>query len=159
MGRWNSWFSTSFFLWFLLGLLLDNDQWFWYCCGYQKKEVESMKRELLDNGNIWQKSDGRWIGILNIWMMMLIMMKMMTLMTMNNTSDFLCEQPDSRPVSPCFALCVVCWRRARKYPSKLFTLFLSVCCGFWTVHYIKRFKSTSIFAYCARPFYNTRSVL
>ena len=22
-----------------------------------------MKRELLDNGNIWQKSDGRWIGI------------------------------------------------------------------------------------------------
>ena len=24
-----------------------------------KKEVASMKRELLDNGNIWQKSDGR----------------------------------------------------------------------------------------------------
>ena len=22
-----------------------------------------MKRELLDNGNIWQKSDGRWIGM------------------------------------------------------------------------------------------------
>ena len=22
-----------------------------------------MKRELLDNGNIWQKSDGRWIGL------------------------------------------------------------------------------------------------
>ena len=28
-----------------------------------KKEVEMMKRELLDNGNIWQKSDGRWIGM------------------------------------------------------------------------------------------------
>ena len=25
-----------------------------------KKEVASMKRELLDNGNIWQKNDGRW---------------------------------------------------------------------------------------------------
>ena len=22
-----------------------------------------MKRKLLDNGNIWQKSDGRWIGM------------------------------------------------------------------------------------------------
>ena len=22
-----------------------------------------MKRKLLDNGNIWQKSDGRWIGL------------------------------------------------------------------------------------------------
>ena len=22
-----------------------------------------MKRELLDNGNIWQKNDGRWIGL------------------------------------------------------------------------------------------------
>ena len=22
-----------------------------------------MKRELLDNGNIWQKADGRWIGL------------------------------------------------------------------------------------------------
>ena len=28
-----------------------------------KKEVALMKRELLDNGNIWQKSDGRWIGL------------------------------------------------------------------------------------------------
>ena len=28
-----------------------------------KKEAASMKRELLDNGNIWQKSDGRWIGL------------------------------------------------------------------------------------------------
>ena len=28
-----------------------------------KKEVDIMKRELLDNGNIWQKSDGRWIGM------------------------------------------------------------------------------------------------
>ena len=28
-----------------------------------KKEVASMKRELLDNGNIWQKNDGRWIGL------------------------------------------------------------------------------------------------
>ena len=28
-----------------------------------KKEVDTMKRELLDNGNIWQKSDGRWIGM------------------------------------------------------------------------------------------------
>jgi hypothetical protein len=28
-----------------------------------KKEVEMMKRELLDNGNIWQKSDGRCIGM------------------------------------------------------------------------------------------------
>ena len=28
-----------------------------------KKEDDIMKRELLDNGNIWQKSDGRWIGM------------------------------------------------------------------------------------------------
>ena len=28
-----------------------------------KKEVDTMKRELLDNGNIWQKRDGRWIGM------------------------------------------------------------------------------------------------
>jgi hypothetical protein len=47
-----------------------------FCCGFCwimtgacgivvviKKEVDTMKRELLDNGNIWQKSDGRWIGM------------------------------------------------------------------------------------------------
>ena len=26
-------------------------------------ENDRMKRELLDNGNIWRKSDGRWIGM------------------------------------------------------------------------------------------------
>lgn len=28
-----------------------------------KRRSDNMKRELLDNGNIWQKSDGRWIGL------------------------------------------------------------------------------------------------
>ena len=28
-----------------------------------KRKGDSVKRELLDNGNIWQKSDGRWIGL------------------------------------------------------------------------------------------------
>ena len=28
-----------------------------------------MKRELLDNGNIWQKSDGRWIGLVFSWIL------------------------------------------------------------------------------------------
>ena len=26
-------------------------------------EIDKMKRELLDNGNIWRKTDGRWIGM------------------------------------------------------------------------------------------------
>jgi len=26
-------------------------------------EIDRMKRELLDNGNIWRKGDGRWIGM------------------------------------------------------------------------------------------------
>ena len=29
----------------------------------KKRRFDNMKRELLDNGNIWQKADGRWIGL------------------------------------------------------------------------------------------------
>ena len=28
-----------------------------------KRRSDNMKRKLLDNGNIWQKSDGIWIGL------------------------------------------------------------------------------------------------
>ena len=46
-----------------------------------------------------------------------------------NTLAYLCEQRDSHPVSPYFALCAVRWRKARKYPSKPFAPILSICRG------------------------------
>ena len=30
---------------------------------FHARKSDNMKRKLLDNGNIWQKSDGRWIGL------------------------------------------------------------------------------------------------
>ena len=41
-------------------------------------------------------------------------------MKMNNTSDFLCEQPDLHPVSPNFALCAVYLGKAGKDTPKPF---------------------------------------
>lgn len=76
--------------------------------------------------------------------MMTLMMKMRM-----NISGYLCEQRVSHPLSPYFALCVVCRQKGRKYPSKPFAPFLSVCCDFWTAHHFERIKSTSLFAYSA----------
>ena len=42
---------------------------------------------------------------------------MMTKMK-KNISDCLCEQPVLHPVSPNFALCAVCWRKARNVSAK-----------------------------------------
>lgn len=53
---------------------------------------------------------------------------------MNNTSGFLCEQPDLHPVSPNFALCAIYLRKARKsVPVKTVRTVLDVCCGFLAV--------------------------
>ena len=50
-------------------------------------------------------------------------------MKMNNTSGFLCEQPDLHPVSPNFALCAICLGKAGKGYAKTVRAVLDVCRG------------------------------